>query len=109
MVYMSRIRENDLIIPALRLIAAFGDSEFGLESTVLAKKLREIVRPSAEDREILGGRKDDKLSQVIRNLVSHRTLERKGLAKYRKGTAYTRGAYVLTELGRASIQPTTKD
>lgn len=103
-----RIREKDLVIPALQLIAEFGDQEFGLEISVLVKKLREPLVPSPEDLEILKGRKDDRLSQVIRNLVSHRTLEKKGLAKYRKGSAYTRGSYVLTKLGHASILPAMK-
>jgi hypothetical protein len=101
---MGRIREGDLVSPALRLIAEFGDPMYGLETSVLAKKLRGVVHASEEDLEILENRKDDRLSQVIRNLVSHRTLEKKGLAKYRKGTAYTRGSFVLTELGKASIE-----
>ncbi len=101
---MGRIKEGDLVDPALRLIAEFGDPDLGLEISVLAKKLRLVLHPSKEDLEILESRKDDRLSQVIRNLVSHRTLEKKGLAKYRKGTAYTRGSFVLTELGRASIE-----
>ncbi len=109
MVNEVRIKERDLIAPALRIIAEFGDAEFGLESAVLAKKLRESLQPSQDDLEILEGRKDDRLSQVIRNLVSHRTLEKKGLAKYRKGTAYTRGSYVLTDLGKASISHLPSD
>jgi DNA-binding PadR family transcriptional regulator len=41
---------------------------------------------------------------VIRNLVSHRALEKRGLATYRKGEALTRGSYVLTDLGKASVK-----
>ena len=92
-----------MVGPSLKLIAEFGDPEFGLEISVLSKKLRSVVNPSSEDLEILANRKDDRLSQVIRNLVSHRTLEKTGLAKYRKGTAYTRGSYFLTDLGKASV------
>jgi hypothetical protein len=100
---LARIKEADLVGPSLKLIAEFGDPALGLEISVLAKKLRGVMKPTSEDLEILANRKDDRLSQVIRNLVSHRTLEKTGLAKYRKGTAYTRGSYFLTELGRASV------
>lgn len=90
--------------PAIALIARFGDVENGLEISVLAKKLREIIKPNPADLMLLKGRKDDRLSQVIRNLVSHRTLEKRGLATYRKGQALTKGSYVLTDLGRASVK-----
>lgn len=100
-----RTREVDLVDPAVALIAKFGDVEYGLEISVLAKKLREIIRPTAYDLVPLKGRNDDRLSQVIRNLVSHRTLERRGLATYRKGSSLTRGSYVLTETGKASVKP----
>ncbi|WCK02200.1 hypothetical protein [Agrobacterium tumefaciens] len=99
-----RIKESDLIDPAIALIAKFGDIENGLEISVLAHKLRSIVNPTEADLLSLKNRKDDRLSQVIRNLVSHRTLEKRGLAIYRKGDALTRGSYILTELGRASVK-----
>lgn len=99
-----RTTEADLIDPAVALIAKYGDEEMGLEISVLAKKLRELIKPTAEDLMPLKGRKDDKLSQVIRNLVSHRALEKRGLALYRKGPAVTRGSYVLTDLGKASVK-----
>ena len=101
---MSRTREADLIDPALALIAKYGDTEYGLEISVLAKKLREIIKPLPEDLLPLKGRNDDRLSQVIRNLVSHRTLEKRDLAVYRKGRALTKGSYVLTDLGLASVK-----
>lgn len=100
----ARTREVDLIDPAIALIAKYGDGEFGLEISVLAKKLRELIPATPEDLKPLAGRKDDRLSQVVRNLVSHRTLEKRGLAVYRKGAALTRGSYVLTELGKASVK-----
>ena len=104
MVNAMRTKESDLIDPALALIAKYGDEELGLEISVLAKKLRQIITPTAEDLLPLKGRKDDRLSQVIRNLVSHRTLEKQGLATYRVGEALTRGSYVLTEIGKSSVK-----
>lgn len=104
MVNAMRTREVDLIDPALAVIARYGDEELGLEISVLARKLRKIVKPTEDDLLPLRGRTDDRLSQIIRNLVSHRTLDKKGLAVYRKGASLTRGSYVLTELGRASVK-----
>ncbi|KAB2752518.1 hypothetical protein [Brucella anthropi] len=106
MVNAMRTREVDLIDPAIAVIAKYGDEELGLEISVLAKKLREILKPKEDDLLPLHGRSDDRLSQIIRNLVSHRTLDKKGLANYRKGTSLTRGSYILTELGRASVKET---
>ncbi|WP_172716914.1 hypothetical protein [Neorhizobium sp. T6_25] len=93
-----------MIDPAIALIARYGDEDIGLEISVLAKKLRELIKPKPEDLLPLKGRTDDRLSQVIRNLVSHRTLEKRGMATYRKGPAMMRGSYVLTDLGRASVK-----
>lgn len=104
MVNEKRTREADLVDPALALIAKYGDEDLGLEISILARKLRELVNPTTADLLPLKGRKDDRLSQVIRNLVSHRTLEKKGLATYRIGESLVRGSYVLTELGKASIK-----
>lgn len=101
---MSRTKEADLIEPAIALISVFGDNELGLDVTVLAAKLRGLVKPTTEDLVILAGRKDDRLSQVIRNLVSHRTLEKKGLARYVNSSSSARGRYVLTSLGKASVK-----
>src|ERR1700741_5048378 len=103
MVNKMRTKEADLVDPALALIAKYWYEELGLEISVLARKLREVITPTAVDLLPLKGRKDDRLSQVIRNLVSHRTLEKKGLATYRIGESLVRGSYVLTELGSASV------
>jgi hypothetical protein len=93
-----RISEKDLVDPAVRLIAEYGDPEAGITISDLSPLLRAYFRPSYIDLKILMNRRDDRLSQVIRNLVSHRTLVRAGLATFqvRQGKA---GAYVLTERG----------
>lgn len=104
MVNKTKTREVDLIDPALALIAKYGDEDLGLEIAVMAKKLRNAIQPTPEDLLPLKGRKDDRLSQVIRNLVSHRTLEKRGLANYRSPGAVTKGSYILTDLGRSSIK-----
>jgi hypothetical protein len=95
-----RTSEIDLVQPALQLLARHGP----LETSELARLLRAIVRPHAVDLEILPSRKDDRLSQVIRNLISHRTLSRRGLATYERDPVSGKATYRLTELGAASIQ-----
>jgi uncharacterized protein (DUF1684 family) len=105
---MSRIRERDLIEPVLNLIAKYATDIDGLDITKIDELLRSRMKLSDEDKEILKGRKDDKFSQVVRNLVSHRTLERQGLAEYINDGRHKRGAYFLTKKGaaRASINNT---
>lgn len=95
----TRVRERDLVEPVLNLIASESDEYGGLDVTRIDKLLRSRIRLSDEDKQILKGRKDDRFSQVVRNLVSHRTLERTGYAEYRIMRTYQRGAYFLTPKG----------
>lgn len=46
------------------------------------------MKPSGHDIEIIAGRADDYFSQKVRNLVSHHTLEKKGLAVHKGGKFY---------------------
>jgi hypothetical protein len=101
MVNGNRIRERDLVLPVVQLIAEFGERDFGLPISEITRQLRKRLPLSDADQAILKGRKDDHFSQVVRNLVSHRTLEKEGLAEYRKGGPFGKGAYVLTLKGRA--------
>jgi hypothetical protein len=102
---MTRTTERQLIMPALRLIATHGTPDKGLEVGQLRALLRSEISPWPDDLVILAGRKDDRLSQVIRNLVSHRTLEKQGLATYRKDTALGLAFYNLTPMGWATVTP----
>jgi hypothetical protein len=97
---MKRIFERDLVQPALEVIREFGHPEQGLSISDLAPRLRDKLTPSEGDLIILRNRNDDRLSQIIRNLVSHRKLEREGLAVYyRSGRGA--GLYILTDQGRS--------
>lgn len=66
----ARIRERDLVVPALRAAA----SEAGGEITTA--KLIEVLtvefQPEGTDAELLDGRNDTYFSQKVRNLISHR-------------------------------------
>lgn len=101
---MSQISEKDLIIPTLEAMWRNGGS---ITMSKLIKELRTVMRPKGRDLAILDGRQDDHFSQKVRNLVSHRTLVKRGLAKYsqRKGDE---GLLTLTNKGggQATSQPT---
>jgi len=96
---MDRVLERDLLEPAVEIIAKFGDPDHGLAISEMAPLLRNRFTPSAQDLEQLRNRLDDRLSQIIRNLVSHRTLEKEGLAVFVKENGAHRGRYVLTPYG----------
>jgi predicted HNH restriction endonuclease len=82
---MPSFSESDLVVPALRVIAAHPD---GIDTSELSSLLRRQLKPIGDDLEILARRNDDKFSQKVRNLKSHNTLERRGLAKFVDGLWY---------------------
>lgn len=67
-----RISESELILPSLCLMDSNGGR---ITTSELIAQLRELMQPKGEDLEILSGRNDDKFSQKVRNLTSHKTLE----------------------------------
>ena len=73
---MSNYSENELIPFALKIIK---EHEDGIDTKQLLIKLRALIRPDGEDTEVLLNRPDDKFSQKVRNLKSHKTLEKKNL------------------------------
>lgn len=99
----NRIKERDLIEPVLQLIADNRDKYGGLDITTIDRLLRQKLTLSDEDKVTLNGRKDDRFSQVVRNLVSHRTLEKTGFAEYKNDGTYKRGAFYLTPKGEAKL------
>jgi hypothetical protein len=96
---MSRISEKDLVMPTIRAMRRNGGS---ITMTKLIKELRSTMRPKGKDLAILDGRQDDHFSQKVRNLVSHRTLVNRGLARYsqRKGAE---GVLTLTNKGNGQF------
>ena len=81
-----RIWEKDLLLPALKIINdAWND---WISTTELSDNLRELLNPSGEDLQILNWRADDKFSQKVRNLVSHKTLEKEWYVKFENKKFY---------------------
>src|SRR3989344_3789365 len=90
-----RYTESDLVSPTLEILLKFPE---GANTSFLIKELTERLKPEGEDIEILSGRKDTNFSQKVRNLKSHNTLTRKGLAKYKNGT------FIITQKGIDYLQ-----
>ena len=92
---MTNYTESELIPFAL---AAIQETPKGLETQNLIKKLVKSMKPNGEDKIILINRTDDKFSQKVRNLKSHKTLEKKEYVIFKdnkffitdKGVSYLR-------------------
>ena len=76
---MTNFTESELIPLALKVIKNAPD---GIDTKRLIKNLREEMKPNGDDIEVLLNRTDDKFSQKVRNLNSHKTLENKELATF---------------------------
>jgi len=67
----NRISESDLLLPTLKMLAA--ESSGYLSTTRLKEKLIDLFQPEGEDAEILENRNDMRFTQIVRNMVSHKT------------------------------------
>jgi predicted HNH restriction endonuclease len=76
----NRIQEKQLILPALYCIK--NSPQNFLSTSDLIAQLREMLHPSREDIAPLKDRGDDKFSQKVRNLRSHKTLEQYEFCTY---------------------------
>jgi transcriptional regulator with XRE-family HTH domain len=69
--YEGRVREQDTYLPVLSIL---DDAPDGFMRTAdLIRALGEWFVLSVEDEEILANRSDTRFSQIVRNIVSHRT------------------------------------
>jgi len=94
-----RTKEADLILPALKILWDWREKLDLVPTSMLSQEIRHAVVPTPYDLEPLKNRNDDRLSQVIRNLVSHRTLEKRGFADYVASTELGVKGYALTKQG----------
>ena len=69
---MTNYSESEIL--ALKIIK---DNSSGIDTQNLIKLLRKNMSPEGEDTIILANRSDDRFSQKVRNLRSHKTLEKK--------------------------------
>lgn len=68
---MSCYSESDIVPVVLNIIK----NKPGIRTSELIYEAREQMHPSGEDLEILANRNDDKFSQKVRNIKSHKTIE----------------------------------
>ena len=76
---MDRIKERELVIPTLEILSESPNGE--ATTTDIIAELKNRFNPTGEDAEILEGRNDTKFTQIVRNLKSHKTLVKEGLAE----------------------------
>ena len=86
------VSDETLIAPAI--ITIFDESEKKITTTNLINKLRNQFDLPENEKKLLTGRKDDVFSQKVRNIKSHKTLEKMNLI-------YEANNYIwLTEHGK---------
>lgn len=93
-----RVSEKELLLPALYFI----NREPGITTSRLKSLLEDLLKPTGKDAEIARNRSDTYFEQKVRNLVSHRTLQRLGYAEYVR--AGNDGFHTITEAGWAFLQ-----
>ena len=93
-----RVSETELMLPALYFI----NREPGITTTRLKLLLVDLLKPTGKDAEIARSRTDTYFEQKVRNLVSHRTLQKRGYALYNR--AGRDGTHTLTEQGKGFLQ-----
>lgn len=91
-----RIRERDVVIPALRAAAARSNGH--ISTSELIDELTAEFQPEGEDAEILDGRSDSKFSQIVRNIISHR--DTMGSIFSRGYAVYENDGISVTDAGR---------
>jgi len=69
--FHSRIKESDTYLPVLEMLDDASDGF--LKTSDIIQGLEAYFRIEGEDAEILDGRSDTKFSQIVRNIVSHKT------------------------------------
>ncbi|WP_367717523.1 hypothetical protein AB2N04_05270 [Nitratireductor sp. GISD-1A_MAKvit] len=65
-----RIGEADIRIEVLRIVDAQPNKE--ISTTNLIAELRKCIPLTPEDEKLLDGRNDDRFSQIVRNIKSHK-------------------------------------
>lgn len=93
---MPRIPEPEFVIPTLELLYDAPNGEM-LTADIIVALVRQF-EPDGEDNEILDKRSDTKFTQKVRNLKSHKTLLKAGLA------THTYRGFKITPAGRRLIE-----
>lgn len=98
------IREFELILPALEVLAGGEFADAGASVRDLIPNLRAALRPRGHDADAMPRRRDDYFSQKVRNLMCHRTLEKQGLATFVALEGERLGRLRITDKGRTLLR-----
>lgn len=94
--------EREILAEAIAVIDEYGS----VMTAELISLLRERMQPEGEDLEMLKNRNDDKFSQKVRNLVSHKSLEKYSiLVKDENG----RNVFYSKDIVKSEIDVSNKD
>ena len=96
------ISEADLLIPTLRKLASQPNGR--MPTSCLIVELETLLEPSGEDAEILQGRQDSHFSQIVRNMVSHKTVPGNIIAEGFAVHLGPRRGLEITEAGRLHLK-----
>ena len=95
----ARVRERELIIPALRPAAARHGGYISTSDLIV--ELEAQFQPEGQDAEILANRHDTYFSQEVRNLISHKD---SSTSMFSRGYAeYTGDGIRINDAGRAFL------
>jgi len=97
-----RISEADLLIPTLRKLASRPNGR--MSTTQLISELEILMEPTGEDAEILEGRHDTHFSQIVRNMISHKTASGNIIAEGFAIHLGPRRGLEITEAGRLHLK-----
>jgi hypothetical protein len=97
-----RISEADLLIPTLRKLASRPNGR--MSTTQLISELEILMEPTGEDAEILEGRHDTHFSQIVRNMISHKTTVGNIIAEGFAIHLGPRRGLEITEAGRLHLK-----
>jgi len=77
------LRESQLIVPAL--IAMLNSPNGEIQTSDLINEISNQFVLDAQDNQILLNRQDEKFTQIVRNLKSHKALRNRGYAEEIEG------------------------
>jgi hypothetical protein len=98
----SRVSESDLLIPTLRKLAAQPNGKMSTSRLILELEL--MFEPSRDDAKIIRGRRDTHFSQIVRNMVSHKTVPGNIIAEGFAIHLGLRNGMEITEAGRLHLK-----
>jgi hypothetical protein len=98
----NRISEADLLIPTLRKLDSQPNGRMSTSRLIL--DLESVMNPTGEDAEILEGRHDTHFSQIVRNMVSHKTTSGNIIAEGFARHLGPRRGLEITEAGRLHLK-----